>query len=235
MIFTLTFSFLSACGASAEPPVTPPATSPVPPVATPPEPAVAEPAVPAPGGGVLPVAAPTDQPATAGEPAAGNSASAGDPAGKPKAQVDTLLGKVDGVAFVGDWTSPPCGGRTYARNIRFESDQEYGVMELVSPCPVGTTCVWSGLATFAGLWDQQGPKLILQEIGMTKNVAGGPHPVFFESTADGRLVENGCFYTKGLTVPPGYTEEKVRPKLGGPSTTAPKPPASPAAEAVPAK
>lgn len=221
MIFSLAISFLSACGAGAEPPAPPADTPPTAPIATQPEPAV-----PTAGGGVLPVAVPADQ--TANTPGdAGVTAS-----GKPKAQVDTLLGKVDGVDFVGDWTSPPCGGRNYARNVRFESDQEYAVIELISPCPVGTTCVWSGLATFAGLWDQQGPKLIVQEIGMTKNVPGGPHPVLFEATDDGRLVENGCFYTKGLTVPPGYTEEKVRPKLGGPSTTAPKAPAPEAAPAL---
>lgn len=218
MTFLFSLVYLLACGANAEAPAVVPVAVPatVPDVAPPP-PATVPILEPTPIGEATPA---TETPGTAA---------------KPGAQVDTLLGKVSGVAFVGDWTSPPCGGRSYARNIRFESDQEYGVIELISPCPVGTTCIWSGLGTFAGLWDQQGTKLILQEIGMTKNVPGGPHPVLFESTADGRLVENGCFYTKGLTVPPGYTEDKVRPKLGGAPTTAPTPAETPPVEAVPAK
>jgi hypothetical protein len=155
----------------------------------------------------------------------------GDPA-----TVQTLLGEGAGVEYLGDWTSPPCDGRSYARNVTFYPNQEYAVMELVSPCPVGTQCMWSGLGTFAGLWGQDGKKLRVQEISMTGNSPGGPHPVYFEATDDGRLAENGCFYTKGLTVPPGYTEEQVRAKIPGKKPGAPvaATPGDPSAAPAPA-
>ncbi len=126
----------------------------------------------------------------------------------------TLLGDVQGISIEGNWTSAACGGRSYARNIRFESHQHYAAVDMVSPCPVGATCVWSGLTAFAGLWELQGKKLRVQEVGVP-DTPGGPRPVFFEATADGKLVENGCFYEKGLTVPPGYSEASVLPDVPG--------------------
>ncbi len=139
-----------------------------------------------------------------------------EPAADPAtATVPTLLGDAPGVAFLGDWTSASCGGRDHARNVRFESDHTYAVIDLVSPCPPGTTCAWSGLVTFAGEWRQAGTKLNLRELGISAGGPGSPHPQFFESTADGKLVEGGCAYERGLTVPPGYSEEKLRPKVPG--------------------
>ena len=125
---------------------------------------------------------------------------------------DTLLGKVQGVSFVGNWTSPACGGRTYARNVRFEPFQRSAVIDLVDPCPVGTECAWSGMIGFEGLWELDGKVLKTREIGVPID-PGGPRPAKFEATTDGKLVENGCIYTKGLTVPPGYTEDRVRPEI----------------------
>lgn len=125
--------------------------------------------------------------------------------------VPTLLGEVAGVAFVGDWTSGPCSGRSYARNVHFDSDQHFAVVDIVDPCEPGTECVWSGLTTFSGLWAVDGTRLKVREIGAVAATPGGPHPVLFESTTDGKLVENGCTYEKGLTVPEGYTAERVRP------------------------
>ena len=34
--------------------------------------------------------------------------------------VPTMLGDTPGVAFLGDWTSAPCEGRAFSRNLRFE-------------------------------------------------------------------------------------------------------------------
>ncbi len=124
----------------------------------------------------------------------------------------TIFGEVEGIALLGDWTSGPCGGRIYARNISFGSDQRYAAIDLVSPCPDGTTCIWSGMTGFGGLWELQGKKVRVREFGVG-DVPGGPRPMYFEATADGKLVENGCLYDKGLTVPPGYTEADVRPEL----------------------
>lgn len=125
--------------------------------------------------------------------------------------VPTLLGEVQGVTFVGEWTSPPCAGRFYARNVVFEVEQRFAVVDIVDPCAPGAECAWSGLTTFSGIWAMDGTKLRVREIGGSPAAAGGPHPVLFEANADGNLVENGCLYSKGLTVPPGYTAERVRP------------------------
>lgn len=128
--------------------------------------------------------------------------------------VPTLLGDVPGVAFVGDWTSPSCGGRSFARNLHFDEDQQYAVIDLVSPCPTGTTCSWSGLVTYAGTWVQLDQEVQLREIGSPAS-ADSPHPRKIQATTDGRLVEPeaGCFYERGLTIPEGYAAERVTPKV----------------------
>lgn len=162
-----------------------------------------------------PLGAPASAPSAPAPAGSGTGAGAagGATAEGPIHQEITLLGKVEGVKFVGDWTSPPCGGRTYARNLHFDADQHYAAIDLVEPCPPGTECVWSGMVGFQGLWALEGKVIKVREIGMVAAQAGGPHPVKFEATEDGKLVENGCFYTQGLTVPPGYTEERVRPEI----------------------
>ncbi len=128
----------------------------------------------------------------------------------PKAQ--TLLGEVVGVAFVGDWTSDPCPGRTYARNIYFGPDNSWAAVDLVSPCPVGKQCMWSGLVGYNGIWKQQNSTdLALREIGAPIQ-SGSPHPTLIQLNPKGELFEGACTYRKGLTVPPGYTEDQVRPR-----------------------
>lgn len=190
------------------------------PPATPPTPAPAAPAPAAPAADpTLPVGTTTDGGATVTAP--------------------TLLGEAPGVNFLGTWTSPSCGGRAYARNMYFEADNGFAGIDLVSPCPKGTTCIWSGMSGFAGIWKQEGTKLLLREMGAPIE-AGGPHPTTFEATADGQLVENGCFYTRGLTVPTGYTESEVTPRIPGmpkPAADAPAadPPAAPAKTDAPSK
>lgn len=130
------------------------------------------------------------------------------------AKVDTLLGPAGGVYIVGDWTSAACAGRAYARNLHIEAHQEYAGVDLVSPCPKGTQCMWSGMVGFAGVWVMEGKKLQLREIGGA-TVPGGAHPTLIEATMEGKLVENGCVYEKGLTIPEGYTDVEVRPKIPG--------------------
>lgn len=132
------------------------------------------------------------------------------PADMPR--VETLLGDAPGIHFVGDWTSTGCEGRSYARNIRFESENTWAAIDLVSPCPTGTTCSWSGLVTFSGIWKIQGQELLTREVGGTTQT-GGPHPTKFVATKDGKLVENGCTYETGLTVPEGYEKDRVTPKI----------------------
>jgi len=126
--------------------------------------------------------------------------------------VPTMLGDVPGVAFLGDWTSAPCAGRAFSRNLRFEKENTYAGLDLVSPCPPNAQCAWSGMVAYAGLWKQEGNKLYLREIG-SPTAAGSPHPTEVISTVDGTLLENGCTYTRGLTVPEGSSEDEVRPRV----------------------
>jgi hypothetical protein len=129
-------------------------------------------------------------------------------------KVNTLLGESAGVVFTGYWTSTGCEGRTYARNLYIQEDQAYAGLDLVSPCPPNARCAWSGITAYAGIWQQQGDKVMLREIGAPKE-AGSAHPTEITANAQGQLVENGCAYSKGTTVPEGYTEDQVKPKLPG--------------------
>lgn len=157
-----------------------------------------------------------DVPSTPPPPATPTAPSAppASPAPAEGPTVPTLLGDVPGVAFVGDWTSTSCAGRAFARNLRLDEDHQYAVIDLVSPCPTGATCAWSGMVTYAGTWVQEGTDLLLREIGSPAST-DSPHPRRIQATTDGRLVEPdaGCFYERGLTVPEGYDPERVRPKV----------------------
>lgn len=145
-------------------------------------------------------------------------------------KVETMLGEVPGIQYIGEWTSKDCPGRTYPRNIVIREDHTYAGVDLVAPCPKGTPCVWSGLVGFAGIWKQEGTRLLLREIGGPIE-KGSPHPTEFTATMDGHLEENGCKYDRGLFVPPGYSEDEVRPKVPGtgsvvaPTPETPVPPA----------
>jgi hypothetical protein len=128
-------------------------------------------------------------------------------------KVQTLLGEASGVDFSGNWTSPNCGGRAYARNIRFEADNSYAGLDLISPCAPGTQCVWSGMVGYAGTWGLPNDKTLrLMEMGAPAG-PGSPHPNEFTADFKGNLMESGCVYQKGLTVPAGYTEEQVTPRV----------------------
>jgi hypothetical protein len=118
----------------------------------------------------------------------------------------TLLGALDGVVFSGDWTSPSCGGRGFPRNIRFEEVQRrWALVDLVSPCPAGTQCAWTGLQRSEGTWEHDTSRIYPKALG------AGKQPKAFTATTNGRLVESGCVYVRGLSVPDGYTPEQVRP------------------------
>lgn len=189
--------WMMACSSDAKPPPEAPATPALPPPAAP--------GAPAPDALLLP---PEPAGTVAGTPQ--QMPANGTTPGMP--QVDTLLGKVDGIYITGDWTSKGCEGRSYARNVRFEADRTYAVIDMVSPCPVGTTCAWSGMTTFGGKWTIENRELLTRELG-GGTAAGGPHPTRFVATMDGKLVENGCTYEKGLTVPEGYEAARVTPQV----------------------
>ncbi len=147
-------------------------------------------------------------------------------------KVQTLLGEAVGVRFVGNWTAAPCGARNYARNIRFDKNNQYAAIDLVSPCPAGGTCVWSGMVGYAGSWTVVDNELILKEIH-APGAPGSPHPQRFLAALDGKLMEGDCPYVGGLTVPDGYTESQVTPRAPGAPVVDPAAPAE-ADEAPPA-
>ena len=63
---------------------------------------------------------------------------------------------------LGAWTSEPCGGRAYPRQVTFSSDHRFSARDLVSPCPPGVQCVWSGIISWGGSWRIEGDHLLLE-------------------------------------------------------------------------
>lgn len=59
-----------------------------------------------------------------------------------------------GTTLVGTWESPSCGDRAYARRITFAeaAAATFTAEDLVSPCPKGTQCIWSGIINRSGTY-----------------------------------------------------------------------------------
>lgn len=149
-------------------------------------------------------------PAAPGAPAAASPAAPGTPADTPAsegAHVEyTWLGSVKGVNFLGEWTSK-CPNHGYARNLRIVSGGRWYGTDITTPCEPGKQCLWNGLVVLSGTWAKMDDKLVLAVINQA--------PMKFVSTEAGELVEEGvgCTYTKGVTVPPGYTREQVQAEV----------------------
>jgi hypothetical protein len=62
---------------------------------------------------------------------------------------------------VGAWASPACGGRAYARKIQFNAGGAFEAQDLVSPCPPGTVCIWSGIVLNKGTYVVEGGSIKL--------------------------------------------------------------------------
>ncbi len=69
----------------------------------------------------------------------------------------------EGTRFVATWVSPSCGERSYERQITLNPDFSFVGQDLVSPCPPGASCVWSGVVSWKGTWNIEGPRLALNE------------------------------------------------------------------------
>ncbi len=63
--------------------------------------------------------------------------------------------------FVGSWSSASCGDRTYERQLKVATDGTWAAMDLVSPCPPGAMCVWSGIVPTNGTWAADGEAITL--------------------------------------------------------------------------
>ena len=95
-------------------------------------------------------------------PAPSASASA-----QPSEARSTLLGR---------WVSPSCGERKYERQLSFEAESRFASLELVSPCPPGARCVWSGIVDRAGKIERKETTLFLVPDASGGKLPGAPFP-----------------------------------------------------------
>lgn len=56
----------------------------------------------------------------------------------------------------GSWKSNACGARKYRRDLKLEAGGRFESLDLVSPCPQGAVCVWSGIVDRKGTWKLEG-------------------------------------------------------------------------------
>lgn len=94
----------------------------------------------------------------------------GDPAAPAPAQ---LPAEPD---LAGSWSSAGCGGRAYERRIELRADGTFSAEDLVSPCPPGARCVWSGVVVRRGTWKMQKAAIALTAEPVTGPAPGAPFP-----------------------------------------------------------
>jgi hypothetical protein len=63
----------------------------------------------------------------------------------------------------GLWSSESCKARAYARELSLNEDGSYTGHDLVSPCPRGAQCSWTGIVTWGGTWVRVDDTLLLME------------------------------------------------------------------------
>lgn len=100
------------------------------------------------------------------------------------------------------WMSPECGERTYARTLELAADGTFVVRDLVSPCPEGATCVWSGIVERRGTYTATNDGIALVLADDTKGPGAKPLPTTLGRDATGAPTERGaggvtCFYGRG--------------------------------------
>jgi len=101
------------------------------------------------------------------------------------------------------WSGPACEGRAYERVISFQEQGRFEARDLVSPCPPGTVCVWSGVITRGGSWSMARADIQLAP-DPTEAASGGPPasqfplPLMLRRAPDGQLEEPGsdCRYAQ---------------------------------------
>jgi hypothetical protein len=64
-------------------------------------------------------------------------------------------------SVVGKWSSPSCRDRTYVRELELAADGTFRSDDLVSPCPKGAVCVWSGIVHREGTYAVAGDRVTL--------------------------------------------------------------------------
>ena len=89
---------------------------------------------------------------------------------------------------LGRFHSAACGSRNYARELEFRQDGTFTAKDLMSPCPLGASCVWSGIMERSGTFVVRDATLTLT---VTKGgELGGAQPLPLTLTLErGNLVE----------------------------------------------
>lgn len=80
--------------------------------------------------------------------------------------------------LVGTWESASCGGRAYPRSLTFADATSFNAQDLVSPCPKGTQCIWSGIITRSGTYKTEKDLVTLT----TAKTSNGPAKTQFPTT-----------------------------------------------------
>jgi hypothetical protein len=99
-----------------------------------------------------------------------------------------------GASVVGSWRSPSCGTRSYPRELEFFPDGRFTARDLVSPCPAGVSCVWSGVVDRGGRFSVDGARLeLVVEQGETAR-GGQALSTTLTLTGGAPVEEGGCVY-----------------------------------------
>ena len=105
-------------------------------------------------------------------------------------------------SFVGTHSSPECGEeRKYPRHVVLSEDMSYTMTDLVSPCPPGGMCAWSGVVIAKGQWAVEGPMVIFTEGKVDNPDMGAPRPAKLTRGQTGQLMEGRCLYIQSSSAP----------------------------------
>jgi len=107
--------------------------------------------------------------------------------------------------LVGIWQSDSCGdARTYVRAIAVDDNGMWRSRDMVSPCPPGTQCMWSGIVEANGTWLPAEPLGTIQlNVGSAApRNAPGEAPPSSLSLKPGQVVDDlGCSYKATSALP----------------------------------
>jgi len=101
----------------------------------------------------------------------------------------------------GSWVSQPCGDRKYPRQLNLDADGTFIMTDLISPCPPGAKCIWSGVVARKGTWSVTGSRadLVYDPAGSAaSNGKGTPAPAVLQWDADKKAPAESteCVYAR---------------------------------------
>ena len=111
-------------------------------------------------------------------------------------------------SLLGTWESASCGDRAYPRQITFADATTFSAEDLVSPCPKGTACIWSGILNTQGTYTVEKDVITLR----VQKASTGPKKIQFPATltldASRTPIESG---SDGKPCPYRHTTPTRRP------------------------